>query len=333
MNNDSYKISIIVPVYGVEKYLDRCVESIISQSYTNLEIILVDDGSPDTCPQLCDAWALKDNRIKVIHQPNGGLSAARNSGMKVATGEFIYFVDSDDSIAKNLCEKAIEVFKQYQVDIVIFDCEKITENGKLLGGTEIIQNQVLPSKKAIEELVIGNLCDYAWNKVYRAYVFNGIWFPEKRCFEDAAVMYKVFFNANQIYTLNEKLYFYLQRSGSIISSMNIRLLEDLYQARKERYCELKAIYPEIANKALHKAVLGAVSLYDRSLWESGDAIILADAQRFLEVNKDKILAENKSFALRLYFSLPGAYNFMRRAKHVIGSIVKYIKKKYNEKDN
>lgn len=315
-------ISVIVPVYKVEKYLDKCIQSIVDQTYRDLEIILVDDGSPDTCPQLCDAWALKDNRIKVIHQPNGGISAARNSGMKIATGEFIYFVDSDDSIAKNLCEKAIEVFIQHQVDIVTFGCERITEDGKLLGGTEKIQNQVLPSKKAIEELVIGNICDYAWNKVYRAYVFNGIWFPEKRCFEDAAVMYKVFLNANRIYTLNEKLYFYLQRSGSIVSSMNIKLLEDLYQARKERYTALTAIYPDIAKKALYKAARGAIAVYDRSLWEPGDAAILTEAKGFLKQHRETILKEFPSLMYTLYFYLPKLYDILRKAKYRIGTLVR-----------
>ena len=316
------KISIIVPVYKVEKYLDRCVQSLVDQTYRNLEIILVDDGSPDRCPEMCDMWALKDNRIKVIHQLNGGLSMARNSAMKIATGDLLYFVDSDDFIVENLCEIAIEIFKQQQVDVVTFNCERITEDGKLLGGTETIHNQVLLSEKAIDELVAGNICDYAWNKVYKKHVFNGIWFPEKRCFEDAAVMYKVFLNANRIYTLNEKLYFYLQRSGSIISSMNVRTLGDLYQARKERYSALVAIYPEIAKKALPKTALSAIRLYDRSLWEPGDAVVLADAQEFLKKNREIILKEFPNYIYQLYFCLPKLYNILRKIKHRIGSLVR-----------
>ena len=103
------KISVIIPIYKVEKYLNRCVESVVNQSYQNLEIILVDDGSPDNCPKMCDDWAEKDNRIKVIHKENGGLSDARNAGLKVAMGEYISFVDSDDWIAKDFYEVLIRV--------------------------------------------------------------------------------------------------------------------------------------------------------------------------------------------------------------------------------
>ena len=106
------KISIIVPIYNVEKYLDRCIESIVGQTYKNLEIILIDDGSPDNCPQMCDEWAKKDDRIKVVHKENGGVSLARNKGMDIATGTYIGFVDSDDYIDKNMYEKLMDCKKK-----------------------------------------------------------------------------------------------------------------------------------------------------------------------------------------------------------------------------
>ena len=114
-------ISIIIPVYKVEKYLKRCVDSVIGQTYPNLQIILVDDGSPDNCPQICDEYAAQDKRIEVIHQANAGVSNARNNGLKVAKGDYILFIDSDDYIAPDMCEKMLAFAQQTQADIVVCD--------------------------------------------------------------------------------------------------------------------------------------------------------------------------------------------------------------------
>lgn len=116
------KISVIIPVYGVEKYLDRCIESVVNQTYKDLEIILVDDGSPDNCPQKCDEWTLRDARIRTVHRENGGLSCARNTGLSLATGDYITFVDSDDWIAKDIYEYCIRLFEKHkEANVVQFD--------------------------------------------------------------------------------------------------------------------------------------------------------------------------------------------------------------------
>ena len=124
------KISVVVPIYKVEKYLDRCIYSIINQTYTNLEIILVDDGSPDNCPKICDEYASKDNRIKVIHKQNGGLSSARNAGIKVATGDYIGFVDSDDFIELDMYEQMYKVAYENDVDLVMSDYYKVHKDDR-----------------------------------------------------------------------------------------------------------------------------------------------------------------------------------------------------------
>jgi glycosyltransferase involved in cell wall biosynthesis len=124
-------VSVIVPVYNVEEYLDRCVESIINQTYQNIEIILVDDGSPDRCPQMCDAWAEKDNRIKVIHKKNAGLGMARNTGIEHALGEYICFFDSDDYIAVETIEKAYILAKEKCAEIVVFGTNSVDRNGHI----------------------------------------------------------------------------------------------------------------------------------------------------------------------------------------------------------
>ena len=122
-------ISVIVPIYNVEKYVNKCVGSIVNQTYTNLEIILVDDGSPDRCPEICDEWAKKDSRIKVIHKKNGGLSDARNAGMKIASGDYIAFVDSDDWIAPEMYERLLMAIKNDNSDIAACAVKMVWEDG------------------------------------------------------------------------------------------------------------------------------------------------------------------------------------------------------------
>ena len=121
------KVSIIIPVYKVEPYIDECLNSIVNQTYSNLEIILVDDGSPDTCPQKCDEWASKDSRIRVVHKQNGGLSSARNAGMDVATGDFFMFVDSDDFIESNMVESLLDIHKKQESDITCCEVNRVID--------------------------------------------------------------------------------------------------------------------------------------------------------------------------------------------------------------
>ena len=125
-------VSIIIPVYKVEKFLDECVASVAAQTYANLEILLVDDGSPDNCPAMCDAWAARDPRIRVIHKPNGGLSDARNSGIAEAIGAYIYFADSDDTVAPTLVEDCLNAMREYDADLVMFQFDTISESNKPL---------------------------------------------------------------------------------------------------------------------------------------------------------------------------------------------------------
>ena len=329
--NESMKISVIVPVYKVEKYLDRCIQSIVDQTYRNLEIFLVDDGSPDDCPQMCDAWATQDKRIRVIHQENGGLAAVRNTGLDAATGDLICFVDSDDAIVPTLCEKVIEAFCTNNVEIVAFNCQRITEAGALLGGTEKLITGVLNREDALTQLICGNMNDYLWSKVYRASVFDGVRFIKKRaCFEDTDVTYRLILNAEHIYCMDEQLYFYYQRSDSASASMTAAKVSDLYQVRLERYRVLQGIYPQIAEQALLRLARAALYLYDRSLWEDADESIVEDARCFLADNRKSVLATDRSMNIRMYYFMPYAYQYVRRAKHFAGNLVKRLKRKMKQ---
>ena len=125
-------VSIVIPIYNVEKYLDRCIESVVNQTYRNLEILLIDDQSPDNCPRMCDDWAVKDNRIKVIHKKNGGLGMARNSGIEIATGEYICFLDSDDYIDQDTIEACVAAAREHQAEVVCFGMHRVNAEGSVV---------------------------------------------------------------------------------------------------------------------------------------------------------------------------------------------------------
>lgn len=321
------KISIIVPVYKVEKYLDRCMESIVNQDYENLEIILVDDGSPDHCPQMCDSWAEKDSRIRVIHKENGGLSSARNCGLNLATGDFLYFVDSDDYIDRSLCTKLMDLFAEHDADIIAFNSCHVGKDGTDLGATEDIREEMLSQADALAALLQGKINSYQWNKMYRRQIFDGIRFPEGRVWEDVAVSYRLFLNAKQVYCYPEQLYYYCDRDGSIVASINEKMLGDIYLARYESFVGLKDYNQTLRSCALGWTALAALNLYDRSLWAEVDRQILKDALEFLSANRGDILKENKNMRFRLYYAAPWLYKQMRLGKHAVGTVVKQIRRK------
>lgn len=209
-------ISIIVPVYNVGPYLEKCIGSIMEQTYKNVEIILVDDGSSDGCGRICDRYAQVDNRIKVIHKKNGGLSDARNAGIEIASGRYVGFIDSDDHIEPTMYERLLTVSLAIEADIVC--CSVITEDeDHPLPAKESDIVYIFSPEEALDDLLKKNqyLRHAAWNKLYKKECFASIRFPVRRLFEDAAVMYKIFENAAKIAHLETGSYHYVQRHGSI----------------------------------------------------------------------------------------------------------------------
>lgn len=213
------KISVIVPVYKVEEYLDKCVESIVNQTYQELEIILVDDGSPDRCPQMCDEWAKKDPRIKVIHKKNGGLSSARNAGIDQACGDYLMFVDSDDYISHCMCEKLAQSIVRENADMCICGVEKKYPNGRESEFSNI-SDGVLTQKAFFDKMegVCGWCWVVAWNKLYKKSIFDDLRYPEGKLYEDDFIIHKIISKTQSISCVGEPLYFYVQRENSIISS-------------------------------------------------------------------------------------------------------------------
>lgn len=239
-------ISVIVPIYKVEPYLDRCIRSIVEQTYKNLEIILVDDGSPDNCPAMCDAWTAKDSRIKVVHKENGGLSDARNAGLAVATGEYISFIDSDDYIAPEFVAELYEAMAQTEADIAECATAYVDETGKVLRQRDTAPVTQMDKLEALRRLVLEDgIYQTVWNKLYRRTVIEGILFEKGKHHEDDFWTYQIFDRIEKLAVVDRPMYYYLQRSGSIIGAgYTIKRLDGL-EARIRRMEYLQK-YPELA---------------------------------------------------------------------------------------
>ncbi len=208
-------VSVIVPVYNVESYLATCVQSIIAQTYSNIEIILVDDGSKDSSGQICDDLCKTDERISVVHQKNMGLSEARNSGLEICKGTWITFVDSDDIVSPDMVERLVQTAYQTESSIVICDAYHNKEQ-KIPPKEESSTLVVMSSDRAIEALFYQDaFLPSAWGKCYHKDVFSGIRFPKGKLFEDIAIMGLLFEKAEVISYLKEKLYTYVHRENSI----------------------------------------------------------------------------------------------------------------------
>ncbi len=237
-------ISVIIPVYKVEKYLNKCIDSIINQTYNKLEIILVDDGSPDNCPQICDEYSKKDERIKVIHKKNGGQSEARNWGLDIAKGKYIGFVDSDDYIKKDMIEVLYKNILEHNADISICNIIKVKEksNENLENYDEI---EIYNSTESIKQLLKQHITNYLPNKLYRREIWDDIRLPEGKILEDMDVMYRLIEKANKIVATNKTEYYYFIRKDSSISQINVKVTKDLKEAVNKRYMYLSNKMPEL----------------------------------------------------------------------------------------
>ena len=217
------KLSIIVPVYKVEPCLRRCVDSILAQTFTDFELILVDDGSPDGCPAICDEYARLDERVRVIHKSNGGLSDARNAGLDVARGEFIGFVDSDDSIHPCMYMRLMEQVNRYNADMAVTGFVNIDESGEILKKyPKLSSEKVLYRKDFIDQFYPDNkwiIFASACNKLYRRELFHGLRYPVGKLYEDSFVQLPLYDRCQKIVVDAQNHYFYYSnREGSIMNS-------------------------------------------------------------------------------------------------------------------
>ncbi|MBQ9135761.1 MAG: glycosyltransferase [Lachnospiraceae bacterium] len=248
-------VSVIVPIYKVEAYLEKCIKSIQSQTYAELEIILVNDGSPDGCGAICDKYAETDNRIRVIHKENGGLSDARNKGLDIATGDYVLFVDSDDYIHPQMVEILLYHLEETEADMAVCGFKQVEEKaevvfphfitGKTIECTEsedntITTREVFEGQAVMNNLQYKNLLTVvAWNKLYKAELFEKIRYPKGRIHEDEFLTHWLLHLCKKTVYTDAELYYYLQRNGSIMGEIKYNGVRDGWKAYEERLAFLK----------------------------------------------------------------------------------------------
>ena len=248
---DTAKISVIVPVYKVESYLDKCISSIVNQTYANLEIILVDDGSPDNCPAMCDAWAEKDSRIRVIHKPNGGLSDARNAGIVVATGELMAFVDSDDRNAPDMYDYLYQRLTEDNSDIAACGVQMVREDKTQSRMLTQEGNCVLNQEEAMRAIIEESwLKQPVWYKLYKTDLIRDILFPMGKCHEDVFWSYQAVGSAKKVSVSDHVGYYYLQRGGSIMGAGYSLKRLDAVEAKVQRCAYIQERFPALSPLAI-----------------------------------------------------------------------------------
>jgi glycosyltransferase involved in cell wall biosynthesis len=293
------KVSIVVPIYKVEKFLNRCIDSILNQTYKNLEIILVDDGSPDNCGKIANSYSLKDSRVRVFHKINGGLSDARNYGMKYVTGEYTLFVDSDDWLEEQMIEVMINTIIRHKAEIVqtafyyaydkylLFDERYHQVNSPPV----VLNNETIMSELVINERVK----NFAWGKLYRTDIIRDVTFKKGVLFEDVFWAHHIMKRVNTYVILNQPMYYYYQRSDSIISNYSPRNL-DIIEGLKERHVFIERYYKHLideSHRQIAKACLIHFNLLLVNMKKDKNCIYKKGIQQYVNKNYSKFMMSVK----------------------------------------
>lgn len=257
----SEKVSVVVPIYNVEKYLIRCVESIINQSYKNLQVILVDDGSTDSCPQICDEYLEKDKRIEVIHKANGGLSEARNFGIDKATGDYITFVDSDDFINDKFIEYLLKLLNENNADIACCSFQRFSNENEVNRTENKIRVEQFNGIEAIENLCYQKeIKNSACAKIYRRKLFEDVCYPVGKLYEDLGTTYKLLFKAKKVVWSQKEYYYYFYRPDSIMNyKFSIKNM-DRINLSKELLDFVEVNIPEIKDAAIARFFISNIQV-------------------------------------------------------------------------
>lgn len=317
-------VSIIVPIYNVEKYLVKCVDSIINQTYKNIEILLINDGSTDNSGKICDEIAKKDNRIKVFHKKNGGLSDARNYGISKSKGEYLSFIDSDDYIDDDMIEQLYYGCINNNIDIA--SCAKYLEdvNGKYKIINKIKNKTQFGREQALKMIFLSqNIDTSACDKLFKKTLFENVKFPDGKYYEDLGTIYKIVDISNGIYHIGFPKYHYINRTGSITKSkFNIKHLDSLFFS--EEICKYyknknKEIY-ECAN-ALYYLTLNDIlqSLYTKKAIKDNKEIYIKIRKDYkkniLNMLKCKYISKlKKIMIIAVYLKLYFVVNFIKKLK-------------------
>ncbi len=257
-------VSVVVPVYNVEEFLEVCVDSIRNQTYGLLEIILVDDGSTDYSGKMCDNYEIADNRIKVIHKENGGLSDARNTGLLAAGGEYICFIDSDDYIKQTMIEELLAVIRKTNAQVSICQFSDVYEEKIKIPNDENEEIIVMTGKEAFKQFLMEEKKGFvtAWNKLYRTDLFkNGnIEYPVGKIHEDCFTTYQLYLKAETVVYLQKSLYFYRHRSGSIMKNTDIEKEYAIIDAYEDVLKLVNKEYKDLIDAAEYRYLLSNLSV-------------------------------------------------------------------------
>ena len=305
-------ISIIIPVYRVEKYLEQCVDSVLQQTYSRLEILLIDDGSPDNCPEICDSFMARDSRVRVIHKSNGGLADARNTGLDAIRGEYVAFLDSDDWVELVTYEKMMSLMLDHQeIDIVCCAASRVLDaedrgrcfnyyaSGTILSGSEVTRRILLDE---IGSQVVKGL--------YRAYCWDGVRFPLKQLYEDIPTTYQAFFRARAVGFINEPYYKYRINYESISTTQNPIKPYHIYLGFKAHYDFARKEFAEIVGRCCANTAHYAISTYFHYCADKSFTLESAvkDVMQFLEENRERIVQNylalpisSRRLALQTYY--------------------------------
>ena len=306
------KVTIIIPVYKVEEYVGRCIESVINQTYKNLEIIIIDDGSPDNSGSIADKYMIIDKRILVVHKTNGGLSSARNTGIELSSGEFISFLDGDDWLDLFFVEKLLSFFSNYEVDIVVSEFIKTNEFQKI---SSIKNNSytIFSNLEALSNLAHFNniLLTISCSKIYKRALFNGILFPLKKVHEDEFIAHKILNKAQKIIVINQPLYYYFQRPDSITGigysyKSEIDRL-DAFLDRKQFFTALNMTSNILFTSKTIFFILAKIVGKSKRKYRAVDSLYknyFSNLKRFFDVNK---LPLKFVFQYKLFFYSPFLY--------------------------
>lgn len=320
-NKSSIELSVIVPIYNMEKYLKKCLDSILNQTYKDMEIILVDDGSNDSSPEICDSYIGIDNRIKVFHKKNGGLSDAKNFGIKKAKGKYITFVDSDDWIENNMYSDMLEYMKESKADISICGRYIDYEDGK----TEKWFNSnflEMNNKEALISLNSFQNFDMAsWDKIYKRRLFDNIEFPVGKKCEDAYTTYLLFEKSSKIIYIPQCYYHYFQRNGSISRSKSLNM--DYIYAAKEQMIYFSKKHPELlsigeTNYVFSIKAIFQVSIQQKIKIDNNFKLLIKDAKKFKKsVYENKNISFKKKITYTLFAYFTNLYGLLLRVKYLL----------------
>ena len=304
-------VSIIIPVYNVQDYLARCVDSVLTQTYTDLEIILVDDGSIDISGDICDEYALHDARVRVIHKENGGLSDARNAGLDVARGNYVAFIDADDYVHPSFVELLLKTINETGAQIAVSTWQELKDGDKPRKvKTKRPRCTILTQEEAISSVFYQKKLNHsACSRIFETQLFNNLRFPEGMLYEDLAIIYPLLCKVEKVALINTPMYYYMHRQGSIITTMSLRrthVLDHIERIEEQVTDEAPQYLPAVRSRHL-SACFNMLRLMpvDDPKWQATKERCwdYIKNMRFLCIKDSKVRLKNKIACLLSYFGV------------------------------